>query len=135
MNTQADPDVCEIKSFYNGACPVCGHEMRAYARYAEREGLSMGWVDIDADPDALADLGLTADALKRRMHVIDEAGTLHKSVDAFLVLWRRMPRYRWLARILGLPGFKQAFWLAYEGVIAPVIYTWDKRRMRRRAAQ
>lgn len=134
--TAEDPKpTCEIQTFYNGACPVCGHEIRSYARYADREGLPMGWVDINADPDALAGHGLTADDVKRRMHVIDENGQLHRSVEAFLVMWRRMPRYRWLARIVGTPGVKQLSWLAYEGVVAPIIYNWDKRRMRRAAAR
>lgn len=134
MTNPTDRPTAGTKTFYNGACPVCGTEIRRYARYAEGKGLPMGWVDIDANPEALAAYDLTADAVKRRMHVVDEAGTLHRSVDAFLVMWRRMPRYRWLARLFGLPGFKQLFWLAYEGGLAPAVYHWDKRRLRRAAA-
>ena len=61
-----------------------------------------------------------------------------RGVDAFLALWREMPRYRWLARLVGMPGIKQLAWLAYEGALAPIIYRWDARRRRksgRRAAR
>ncbi len=135
MEPTADTTACEVTAFYNGACPVCGREIRSYARYADREKLPMGWVDIDAEPDALAARGLTADDVKRRMHAVDADGNLYRSIDAFLLMWRTMPRYRWLARIVGLPGIKQICWAGYEGVLAPIIYSWDKRRMRRRAAR
>lgn len=124
-----------LTTFYNDACPVCGTEMRAYARYAEAEGLPLHWVGIDSEPDALADRGLSEDDVKRRLYAVDEEGRLHRGIDAFLVLWARMPRYRWLARLLGLPVLRQIFWLAYEGVVAPIVYRWDRIRCRRAAAR
>ncbi len=128
----ADAAACDLTTFYNGACPVCGTEIRSYARYAEKKELPLGWVDIDANPDALAAYGLSADDVKRRMYALDAAGRLHVGVDAFIVIWRSMPRYRWLARIVALPGLKQISGWLYDHVLAWLIYRWDKRRMARR---
>jgi hypothetical protein len=42
-----------------------------------------------------------------------------------------MPRYRWLARIVGLPGVKQTASALYDVVLAPVIYRSHQRRLRK----
>ena len=73
--------------------------------------------------------GLTQDEAAKRLHVLHQ-GRIIAGIPAFLVLWRQMPRYRWLARIVALPG---VHWLAsktYDHVLAPLIYRWHLRRQR-----
>jgi molybdopterin biosynthesis enzyme len=60
-------------------------------------------------------------------------GELTSGIPAFLVLWREMPRYRWLAKIVGLPGLRQAASVTYDHVLAPLIYRWHLRRKVKRA--
>jgi hypothetical protein len=59
-------------------------------------------------------------------------GVLTSGIPAFLVLWAQMPRYRALGRIVGLPGFKQIAIAVYDHVLAPLIYHWHLRRVRKR---
>ena len=77
-----------------------------------------------------AQWGLDADTAARRLYVLHK-GRLTSGIPAFLVLWAEMPRYHWLARIVGLPGIMQVASAAYDCVLAPVIYRWHLRRLRR----
>jgi hypothetical protein len=62
-------------------------------------------------------------------------GVLTAGVPAFLILWAQMPRYQTLGRIVGLPGIKQIAIAAYDHVLAPLIYRWHLRRVRKRSTR
>lgn len=119
-----------LTTFYNGACPACRAGIGQYREAcagteAERDH---AWCDISEMPQALAARGIGPDEATRRLHVIDREGRLWRGLDAFLVLWRSIPRYRWMGRLVALPGVHAlANWL-YEGVIAP----FNHRRFHRR---
>lgn len=115
----------ETKVLYNDNCPVCSFEINHYAAYAERNGLAIQFDDLNG-PERAA-WGLDADTAARRLYVLKD-GELTSGVDAFLVLWHDMPRYRWLARVVGTPGIWQAANLVYDHVLAPLIYRWHLRR-------
>lgn len=115
----------ETSVLYNGACPVCSAEIRHYAQYANHSGLPIRFDDLTSD--ALADWGVDADLAARRLHVLHD-GVLTSGIPAFLVLWGQMPRYRWLARVFGLPGIRQAASATYDHVLAPLLYAWHRRR-------
>ena len=106
----------DMTVIYNGACPVCSREIGLYR--ARAEGM-VAFVDLnDAD---LAPLGLSRDDAARRLHVVEE-GRLLTGVDAFRALWRATPGFRWLARIVGLPGVRQVAGALYERLLAPALY-------------
>lgn len=114
---------------YNAECPVCSFEIGHYARYAEGRALPLRFDDLNTAD--LARWGLDADQAARRLHVLKD-GVLLSGIPAFLALWAEMPRYRWLGRIVGLPGLRQAAVFAYDRVLAPVIYRWHRSRIARR---
>lgn len=120
-----------VTTLYNGACPVCRTEIHHYRRIDQRRGGRLVFADVVGDPTAAAALGLDREDVKRRLHVLDRDGRLHVGVDAFLVLWRELPGYRWLGRIVGLPGVRTVAALVYDRVLAPVLYAAQKRRERR----
>ena len=119
----------ETKVLYNDNCPVCSFEINHYAAYAKRNGLAIQFDDLNG-PERAA-WGLDADTAARRLYVLKD-GELTSGIDAFLVLWQDMPRYRWLARVVGTPGIKQAASVLYDHVMAPLIYRWHLRRQARR---
>ena len=55
-------------------------------------------------------------------------------LDAFRALWFAMPRYRWLARITGLPLVRPVLAFVYDRLAAPLLYRAHLRRQRRAAA-
>ena len=113
---------------YNANCPVCNFEIGHYARYADRAGLPIRFDDLNTKARNL--WGLDADTVARRLYVLHD-GVLTSGIPAFLVLWALMPRYRLLGRIVGLPGIRQIASAAYDHVLAPVIYRWHLRRLRK----
>jgi predicted DCC family thiol-disulfide oxidoreductase YuxK len=116
---------------YNASCPVCNFEIRHYAQYADSNGLPIRFDDLNSD--ARVQWGLDADTAARRLYVLHE-GELTSGIPAFLVLWAQMPRYMWLARTVGLPGIRQIASAIYDYVLAPVIYRWHLRRLRKQTA-
>jgi len=112
-------DACETEVLYNARCPVCRAEIDHYRGYAEARGLPVTFLDLNSRD--LADWGLDAEAAARRLHV-RAGGHILSGVDAFLALWRALPRYRWIARIVALPGLRHAAHLVYERVLAPRLY-------------
>lgn len=116
---------------YNHACPICRAEITHYARHAEAEGLAIGFRDLNACD--LADWGLTPEAAAQRLHLRAD-GQVLAGVPAFVALWSRMPRYRWLARLIGLPGIRVAAGLIYDRLLAPALYRAHLRRSRNKGS-
>lgn len=117
---------------YNATCPICNFEIQHYARYAGENGLPIRFDDLNSD--AREGWGLDADTAARRLYVLHD-GKLTSGIPAFLVLWEQMPRYRLLAKVVGLPGIKQIASAAYDHVLAPVIYRWHLRRLGKQSAR
>ena len=113
---------------YNANCPVCNFEIGHYAHYAGKAGLPIRFDDLNTD--ARNQWGLDADTAARRLYVLHD-GVLTSGIPAFLVLWAQMPRYRLLGRIVGLPGIRQMAGAAYDYALAPLIYRWHLRRLRK----
>ena len=57
------------------------------------------------------------------LHVLDGNGGWHRGVDAFLVIWSRLPAYRWLARLVSALGLRPPLGYAYRHFAA-----WRYRR-------
>ena len=125
-------ETSHTRVLFNDDCPVCSFEINHYAAYAKREGLAITFDDLNGP--ARAAWGLDEDTAARRLYVLRD-GTLTSGIPAFLVLWQEMPRYRWLARLVGLPGIRQAASFLYDYVLAPLIYRWHLRRKARRVSQ
>ena len=94
--------MARIQVYYDGDCPACSREMDRCRRLAGPEALD--FVDINRDMSALAADGVSYEAALARIHVRDPQGRLHRGIAAYAVLFAELPRYRWLARLLRLPG-------------------------------
>lgn len=116
----------EAVAFYNGACPICSAEIDHYKRVVARRGGAIAFHDVHADRSALSRFGIDGEAAKRRMYAVDEAGRLHGGIDAFAVIWERLPGYGWAARLIRSPRLRgPAAWL-YDRVLAPGLYRFGK---------
>lgn len=111
--------------FFDGGCPRCRREIAHYQRFAEADQLD--WVDLHAHPQALAGTGLDWQQVMREFHVLDADGQWHRGVAAFAELWRHFPRWRWLARLVRIPGI--------HGLLAWGYRRWAERRFARRMQQ
>lgn len=85
--------------YYDGACPVCTHEVAMYRRQHGAEQVC--W--IDASTCSAEQLGddLTRSAALSRLHLRRADGSLVSGAAAFTTLWQLLPRWAWLGRWLG----------------------------------
>ncbi len=119
----------QTKVLYNAECPVCSLEIDHYARISDKRNLSLGFHDLN-NRDELTVWGLDEETAAKRLHVLKD-NQLYSGIPAFLVLWREMPGYRHLARVVSLPGiYRLAVW-SYDYVLAPALFRWHKHRSRR----
>jgi len=121
----------DTRVLYNGDCPVCSVEIDHYAKYSQEHALPLAYDDLSTCD--LARWGVSREEAAKRLHVM-QGGEIYAGIPAFLVLWREMPRYRWLARLVGLPGVRQVASVVYDRALAPALYAWHKRREVRRKA-
>ena len=123
---ESKPDTAVL---YNAACPVCRFEIDHYAAYSNGNELNIRFDDLN-DEGKLTSWNVDADHAARRLHVRTNDELL-TGIPAFLALWRKMPRYRFLARIVSIPGVFQLSCWAYDYVLAPLIYRMHLRRLKR----
>ncbi|KUJ71497.1 thiol-disulfide oxidoreductase DCC family protein [Thiomicrospira sp. WB1] len=92
-----------IKVFYDGKCGMCSKEIRHYQAVAP--GGVFDWVDITTlSLRRLDDEGLDRVEGLKHLHAKDEAGQMLTGVDAFLLIWQELARWRLFAKIIRLPG-------------------------------
>lgn len=111
--------------YYNGACPICRREIEHYRRLSHAQPISLAWVDISQEPLVLAPRGVDSLSAKRRLHAVDEHGQLLAGVAAFAELWSRLPRYRWLGRLVQRPLIHPLAQGIYEGLLAPLLFRFN----------
>ncbi len=101
-----------ITVFYDGKCGLCSKEINHYRTIAPSGAFD--WQDITESMAGLEQEGVSlADGL-RRLHARDAAGELHVGVDAFILMWRQLKRWRVLAVLVALPGIRQIAAFTYE---------------------
>jgi predicted DCC family thiol-disulfide oxidoreductase YuxK len=115
---------------YNDTCPICSREVAAYARAATRAGADLDFQGLDAAPSH----GLSRDVAARRFHVVSDGRTVG-GVEAFAEVWRRLPRWRWIAALVRLPIVEPLARFGYDRLAAPALYALHRRRVRRQAAR
>ena len=88
-----------IKVLFNDKCSICSTEINHYKSLNTND---IYWLDINDLDESVQLSGKTHKELLRRLHVIKD-DKLYSGVKAFIVLWDRIPKYRWLSRVIALP--------------------------------
>ena len=101
-----------ISVYFDGKCGLCSKEIKYYQRIAPNN--IFDWKDIAAEAKHLDPLGVSQEDALRRLHAQDADGKLHQGVDAFLLIWRQLPRWRLLAFLVSLPIIRQLSSVAYN---------------------
>ena len=94
-----------VSVYYDGKCSLCAKEIAYYKNIAPENTFS--WVDITVCAKELELEGISFSQGLKLLHVRDEAGKFHTGADAFVCMWRKLPRWHYLAYVVSLPGIKQ----------------------------
>ena len=98
-----------IKGYFNESCSICRAEINHYKKINN----SIDWVDVINNKDALNETKLSSEDLIRRLHIIKNK-KLYKGLDAFLIVWEEMPKYKLLSKFAKLPVIYHIGYLIYE---------------------
>ena len=90
-----------LSVFYDDRCKICSKEINFYKKIAPKN--SLNWLGISSSKLdlKLANIKLV-DALLY-LHVKDSEGNFSIGVDAFIVIWKKLPYFKYLNLIISLP--------------------------------
>ena len=101
-----------VKVFFNNSCNICKLEIDHYKKNSEEKLL---WVDNKNNQEAVDLTSKSKKELLRRLHVIDN-GQVIGGAKAFIIIWSKIPKYNFLAKILSFKPLFILFHYAYEFV-------------------
>jgi len=108
------------KVYFNNSCSVCRMEINHYKKFNEK----LGWIDVTKNKEAQKETAKSSAELIRRLHV-EQDGKIYQGIDAFLIVWSRLPKYRWLYKLVKTPGIYHASYIAYE-CLAYILFIKNK---------
>ena len=114
-----------MKVYYNKSCGICRAEINLYKKQNIEE---IDWIDITNNVAAEKATLKDNKALLRRLHVIMD-GKIFDGAEAFLLVWKKIPKYKFLYSFFRLPIIFQVFSLVYE-IVAFFLYLKNKKQIK-----
>jgi predicted DCC family thiol-disulfide oxidoreductase YuxK len=114
-----------MKVYFNNSCKICRSEINLY----KKENIkNIDWIDITNNSDAEKATSKNDKELLRRLHV-EEEGEIIQGAEAFLYVWKKIPKYKFLYNFFKLPIIFTIFKYGYE-VIAFFLYLKNKKQLK-----
>tara|TARA_B100001559_G_scaffold275519_1_gene246082 strand:- start:79 stop:429 length:351 start_codon:yes stop_codon:yes gene_type:complete len=101
-----------IKVFFNNSCNICRLEINHYKKISDT---NLEWVDITNNEEAIKLTSKSQKELLRRIHVIDN-GNVIGGAKAFVIIWSKIPKYKFLSKLFSIKIFFVIFHYLYEFV-------------------
>tara|TARA_B100000989_G_scaffold295147_1_gene275558 strand:- start:1404 stop:1751 length:348 start_codon:yes stop_codon:yes gene_type:complete len=114
-----------MKVYFNNSCKICKAEIDLYKKEKVEE---IDWIDITDNNMAEKETKKNSKELLRRLHVIEDEKVIGGAA-AFLVLWKKMPKYKFLYNFLKLPIVFNLFSFVYE-IVAFFLYLKNKKQLK-----
>ena len=115
-----------MKVYFNNSCKICKAEIDLYKKEKIEE---IDWVDITDNELAEQETSKDSKQLLRRLHVKD-GEKVFGGAEAFLLLWKKMPKYKFLYNFFKLPIIFNIFKFAYE-IAAFFLYLKNKKQLKK----
>ena len=115
-----------MKVYYNESCSICRAEINIYKKQNIEE---IEWIDITNNTVAEKDTSKDDKTLLRRLHV-EENGQIFSGAKAFILVWKKIPKYKFLYRFFKLPIIFIIFSFFYE-IIAFFLYHKNKKQIQK----
>ena len=113
-----------MKVYYNESCSICRAEINLYKKQNIKE---IEWIDITCNIVAEKNTSKDNKTLLRRLHV-EEDGQIFGGAKAFLLVWKKIPKYKFLYVFFKLPIIFTLFSFFYE-IIAFFLYLKNKKQL------
>ena len=81
-----------MKVYFNNSCKICKAEIDLYKKEKIQE---IDWIDITGNEIAEKETSKSNKELLRRLHVKEDEKIL-KGAEAFLAVWKKIPKYNFL---------------------------------------
>ena len=114
-----------MKVYYNNSCKICRAEINLYKKENIKE---IDWVDITNNLTAEKETRKNDKDLLRRLHV-KEGEKIIEGAEAFLFVWKKIPKYKFLYKFFKLPIIFTLFKYGYE-IIAFFLYLKNKHQLK-----
>ena len=114
-----------IKVFFNNSCNVCKLEIDHYKKISDS---NLEWIDITNNEEALKLTSKSQKELLRRLHVIDN-GEVIGGAKAFVIIWSKIPKYNFLAKIFSIKPLFVLFHYGYE-IVAYFLFLKNKHQLK-----
>ena len=116
---------CNMKVYFNNSCKICRSEINLYKKEKIEE---IDWIDITNNGLAEKETNKDDKQLLRRLHVKDNDKVL-EGAEAFLYVWQKIPKYRFLYKFFKIPIIFTIFNYGYE-IIAYFLYLKNKKQLK-----
>ena len=113
-----------MKVYYNESCKICRAEVNLYKKQNIKE---IEWVDITNNTAAEKNTSKDDKSLLRRLHV-EEDGQIFDGAKAFLLVWKKIPKYKFLYNFFKTPVIFTLFSFFYE-IIAFFLYLKNRKQL------
>ena len=114
-----------MKVFYNNSCKICKAEIDLYKKERIQE---IDWIDITDNALATRETSKNNKELLRRLHV-KEGEKVLEGAEAFLAVWKKIPKYKFLYNFFKLPIIFNLFHFGYE-IVAFFLYLKNKKQLK-----
>ena len=114
-----------MKVYFNNSCKICKAEIDIYKKEKIDQ---INWIDITDNNIAKLETKKDYKQLLRRLHV-EKDGQIFSGAKAFLLVWKNIPKYKFLYSFLKLPIIFQVFSLSYE-MIAFFLYIKNRKQIK-----
>ena len=114
-----------MKIFFNNSCKICRAEINLYKKESIED---LNWIDITNNLSVEKEINKTNRELLRRLHVKFD-NKVYVGVDAFLLIWKKIPKYKFLYKVFKLPVFYQIFYVLYE-IAAVLLFIKNRKQLK-----
>ena len=113
-----------MKVYFNNSCNICRAEINLYKKQNIKD---IEWIDITDNKSAELETLKDDKALLRRLHIKDGEKVIG-GAEAFLLVWKKIPKYKFLYTFFKIPIIFTLFSYFYE-IIAFFLYLKNKKQL------
>ena len=113
-----------VKVYFNNSCKICRAEINLYKKQNIKD---IEWVDITNNKSAEIETQTNAKNLLRRLHIKDGEKVIG-GAEAFLLVWKKIPKYKFLYSFFKTPIIFTLFSFFYE-IIAFFLFLKNKKQL------